>query len=84
MLVLPDQWIALVDEYLKALDTLVRPPLPPANSRSRRSKWEHEQEEREYKRELEERSGRLANWHHLLLERLPNLDAEDRLVTQRR
>jgi hypothetical protein len=79
MLALPDQWIALVDEYLKALDTLVRPPVPPVNSRSRRSKWEHEQEEREYKRELEDRSGRLANWHHLLLERLPNLDAEDRL-----
>jgi hypothetical protein len=79
MLVAPDHWTAFVDEYLRALDVLVRPPAPPANPRSRRSKWERDEEERAAKREVEDRSGRLAEWHHLLLEKLPEFDAEDRL-----
>lgn len=81
LLVAPDHWFAFFDEYMRALDGLVRRPSPPERtSRKRVSSFLREREERERSYERERRSRRLEHWHRMILERLDNYDAEDRIV----
>jgi hypothetical protein len=68
MLPAPDMWIGFTDRYLDALDHLARD----APARSNRA-W------RPTGRDRDQRTAALAEWHRLLLHRLIDSEAEDRL-----
>lgn len=68
MLCVTDMWITFADHYLDALDQV-------AGDDTAKSK----QPWRRTGREREERTADLAEWHRLLLDRLAESDAEDRL-----
>lgn len=72
MLRVPDLWAIFADRYLDALDQVARAEA--AKPRSRRP-WEFP--DAGYVRRS--RTGDLAEWHGLLLERLAGSEAEDRL-----
>jgi len=68
MLAAPDMWVGFTDRYLEALDRLARD----APARPDRG-WQPRGRDRD------RRTGELAEWHRLLLERLIGSEAEDRL-----
>jgi len=69
MLRTPDMWVEFADRYTDALDRTARNDATAPSSRTwRREGWDQEQ-----------RTGELAEWHLLLLDRLTDYDAEDRL-----
>lgn len=68
MLPAPDMWVGFTDRYLDALDHLARD----APARSNRA-W------RPTGRDRDQRTAALAEWHRLLLHRLIDSEAEDRL-----
>ena len=72
MLQAPDHWTTFADRYLDALDTLARSPAEPAIMLS---SWGYG--DRDYARHW--RTEALAEWHDLLLDRLTESEAEDRL-----
>ncbi|MEV6740102.1 hypothetical protein AB0N14_25410 [Streptomyces sp. NPDC051104] len=67
----PDAWVACADEYLQALDGL-------AQTQSVRAKRVYGYDSSAYERKG--RAGDLAEWHGMLLERLADYDAADRLA----
>ncbi|WP_206305272.1 hypothetical protein [Actinacidiphila soli] len=67
----PDAWVACADEYLQALDRL-------AQTQPGRAKRVYDYDSSAYERKR--RSGDLAEWHGMLLERLADYDAADRLT----
>jgi hypothetical protein len=68
MLRAPDMWVGFADRYLAALDHLVRDaPARPNHA------W------RATGRDRDQRTAALAEWHRLLLDRLIDSEAEDRL-----
>jgi hypothetical protein len=68
MLRAPDTWVAFADRYLDALDQLAR-DAPATPNRV----W------RPTGRDRDQRTAALAEWHRLLLDRLIDSEAEDRL-----
>ncbi len=72
MLRVPDLWTVIADRYLDALDQLARAEA--AKPKSRRP-WAYP--DADYVRR--HRTGELAEWHELLLDRLAGSEAEDRL-----
>jgi hypothetical protein len=68
MLPAPDMWVGFTDRYLDALDRLARD----APARPNRA-WQSTGRDRDH------RTAALAEWHHLLLDRLIGSEAEDRL-----
>jgi len=68
MLAAPDMWVGFTDRYLEALDRLAHD----APARPDRG-WQSTGRDRD------RRTGELAEWHRLLLERLIGSEAEDRL-----
>lgn len=68
MLAVTDMWITFADHYLDALDQVARD-----DAAKPKQPW------RRTGREREERTANLAEWHRLLLDRLADPDAEDRL-----
>jgi hypothetical protein len=72
MLGVPDLWTIFADRYLDALDQVARAEVAKHNSRR---PWEFP--DADYVRRS--RTGDLAEWHGLLLERLAGSEAEDRL-----
>ena len=62
----PDMWVSFADAYLEALDRVADGA---ARGRSGRDTTF----------DRDQRAADLAEWHRLLLDRLPNYDAEDRL-----
>jgi hypothetical protein len=71
----PDAWVACADEYLKALDRL-------AQTEPARAKRVYGYNSTGYERKR--RAGDLAEWHGMLLERLADYDAMDRLTPAER
>jgi hypothetical protein len=71
MLAAPDMWVGFTDRYLAALDHLAR-DAPASPTRSNHA-W------RPMSRDREQRTAALAEWHRLLLDRLIDSEAEDRL-----
>lgn len=67
MLTGPDMWVSFADAYLEALDGIAD-----GAARKRRSG-------RDTRFEREDRADDLAEWHRLLVDRLPDYDADDRL-----
>jgi hypothetical protein len=67
----PDAWVACADEYLQALDGL-------AQTQSARAQRVYGYDSSAYERKA--RAGNLAEWHGMLLERLADYDAADRLA----
>jgi hypothetical protein len=67
----PDAWVACADEYLQVLDGL-------AQAQSGRAKRVYGYDSSAYERTR--RAGDLAEWHVMLLERLADYDAADRLT----
>lgn len=75
----PDAWIACADAYLAELDRFADPaPSPRRGSPGCLSISHGGFDHGAYVRE--ERGNNLAAWHELLLERLPDYDAADRLA----
>jgi hypothetical protein len=68
MLPAPDAWVGFADRYLEALDQVARDASPRPNR-----SW------LPAARGRDRRTGELAEWHRLLLERLIGSEAEDRL-----
>jgi hypothetical protein len=68
MLPAPDTWVGFADRYLDALDRLAR-DAPATPNRA----W------RPTGRDRDQRTAALAEWHRLLLDRLIDSEAEDRL-----
>src|SRR6266496_4393586 len=68
MLAAPDMWVGFTDRYLDALDRLAR-DAPTTPNRA----WRPRGHDRD------QRTAALAEWHHLLLDRLIGSEAEDRL-----
>ncbi len=68
MLAAPDMWVGFTDRYLDALDRLAR-DAPTTPNRA----WRPRGHDRD------RRTAALAEWHHLLLDRLIGSEAEDRL-----
>ncbi len=68
MLPAPDMWVGFTDRYLGALDRLARDDAARPNRA-----W------RPTGRDRDRRTGELAEWHGLLLDRLIGAEAEDRL-----
>jgi hypothetical protein len=70
----PDAWITCTDHYLQALDQLAPVPEP---TKSRQASSYRGHDDAYYRRK--ERTDNLGHWHSLLLERLPDYDASDRI-----
>jgi hypothetical protein len=70
MLPIPDAWMTFADRYLEALDRVA-----PGSVAKPNRPWQS----RNTEREREERTAALAEWHMLLLQRLADSEAEDRL-----
>jgi len=68
MLRIPDAWTSFADRYLDALDQVARDDLARPDRGWRSADWDREQ-----------RTTALAEWHLLLLRRLADAAAEDRL-----
>jgi hypothetical protein len=68
MLPAPDMWVGFTDRYLDALDHLARDEVARPNRA-----W------RPTGRDRDQRTAALAEWHRLLLDRLIDSEAEDRL-----
>jgi hypothetical protein len=68
MLPVPDMWAGFVDRYLDALDQAARDDLARPNHAWRR-----------LDRDRKQRTGDLAQWHVLLLDKLIDSEVEDRL-----
>jgi hypothetical protein len=68
MLRTPEMWVEFADHYLDALDQAARNPARPRHARARED------------RDQAERTSALAEWHILLLDRLTDYDADDRLT----
>lgn len=78
MLPTPDTWVTCADHYLEALDRLAAAPRRPATgSILFGSSGSSTFDEADYHRGR--RTANLAAWHGLLLDRLPDYDAADRL-----
>jgi hypothetical protein len=76
MLRAPDAWTVVADRYLDALDQVIRAEA--AAPKSRRILYgSHGSGDRDFERSW--RTGDLAEWHGLLLDRLAGSEAEDRL-----
>lgn len=75
----PDAWITCTDAYLAQLDRLVTPSAAPGRQSSRRGVLisSGSCDPAEFGRSR--RGDNLEAWHNLLLERLPDYDAADRL-----
>jgi hypothetical protein len=67
-----DAWVAFADGYLDALDEHAGDGAVPAKRRRASDDWA-----REYPRRR--RAEELASWHHMLLDKLADCEAEDRL-----
>jgi hypothetical protein len=68
MLSAPDAWVGFADSYLEALDAIAAD----GAAKVRRDRQSSD-------RDREDRARNLAEWHHLLLDRLFDSEAEDRL-----
>ena len=68
MLRVPDAWTGFADRYLDALDQIARGTAASPNRTRRPSGWNRDQ-----------RTAALAEWHLLLLDKLADSEAEDRL-----
>jgi hypothetical protein len=76
LLVTPDAWVDFTDRYLEALDRLAPAPHAQAPGRGRLAS-SSAFDESAYRRAG--RTAALATWHGMLLDRLPDYDAADRL-----
>lgn len=72
MLYAPDMWAMFADRYLDALDRIAR-----SGAAGRSSRRAHGYDSEGFARR--ERTGHLAEWHGLLLDRLAGAEGEDRL-----